>query len=50
MFRVKRFENDVNQYGSYTPRYIFISSVPFENDVNQYGSYTKKKANELYKV
>ena len=34
------FENDVNQYGSYTEKLKLQSIKMFENDVNQYGSYT----------
>ena len=34
------FENDVNQYGSYTFLMCEIRKGAFENDVNQYGSYT----------
>ena len=35
------FENDVNQYGSYTIVVDGKTYRMFENDVNQYGSYTK---------
>ena len=35
-----KFENDVNQYGSYTSLTAIKISCSFENDVNQYGSYT----------
>ena len=35
-----RFENDVNQYGSYTLGASLYIVAVFENDVNQYGSYT----------
>ena len=36
------FENDVNQYGSYTANVVSKVVAKFENDVNQYGSYTRK--------
>ena len=37
-----RFENDVNQYGSYTMNKVVFFIFGFENDVNQYGSYTSE--------